>query len=207
MKSLLLGLVLLAGCSLGGNKSPAPAIYDFGLKSLPSSVQVAPHLNASILMTEITAPVWLATPAIQYRLAYHDAARSYHYAQSRWVTSPAKLLSRRIQDDLVQSTRKGVVSSHEGLKSDYALHLELEEFTQVFDQPHSSRAVIRLRANLVERATRQLIAQHKFSVEQATTSADAAGAVAALIQLSDQLSTEIIRWLADQLTEPAGKSL
>lgn len=202
MRILILSFVLFAGCSFSGSKPASLAFYDLGLKTAMIPIAVAP-IQASIMMTEITAPVWLNSPVMQYRLAYNDSARTYHYAQSRWVTSPAKLLTRRIQDDLSQLTRKGVISSHEGLKSDYALHLELEEFTQVFDQPQSSRAVIRLRANLVERATRQLLSQHKFSVEQATSTADAAGAVAALIQLSDQVSGELMQWLASQLAEPA----
>lgn len=201
MKILIIGLSLLVGCSFSSNKPTSLALYDLGLKPV-SEVQVAP-VDVSIMMTEITAPIWLTSPAMQYRLAYHDPARTYHYAHSRWVTAPAKLLTRRIQDDLSQLTRKGVISSHEGLKSDYALHIELEEFTQVFDQPQSSRAMIRLRANLVARATRQLISQQKFSVEKMTPTADAAGAVATLIQLSDQVSLELMQWLTGQLTESA----
>lgn len=201
MKILIIGLSLLVGCSFSSNKPTSLALYDLGLKPV-SEVQVAP-VDVSIMMTEITAPIWLTSPAMQYRLAYHDPARTYHYAHSRWVTAPAKLLTRRIQDDLSQLTRKGVISSQEGLKSDYALHIELEEFTQVFDQPQSSRAMIRLRANLVARATRQLISQQKFSVEKMTPTADAAGAVATLIQLSDQVSLELMQWLTGQLTESA----
>lgn len=199
MKILIIGLSLLVGCSFSSNKPTSLALYDLGLKPV-SEVQVAP-VDVSIMMTEITAPVWLTSPAMQYRLAYHDPARTYHYAHSRWVTAPAKLLTRRIQDDLSQLTHKGVISSHEGLKSDYALHIELEEFTQVFDQPQSSRAMIRVRANLVARATRQLISQQKFSVEKTTPTADAAGAVATLIQLSDQVSLELMQWLTRQLGE------
>ena len=201
MKILIIGLSLLVGCSFSSNKPTSLALYDLGLKPV-SEVQVAP-VDVSIMMTEITAPIWLTSPAMQYRLTYHDPARTYHYAHSRWVTAPAKLLTRRIQDDLSQLTHKGVISSQEGLKSDYALHIELEEFTQVFDQPQSSRAMIRLRANLVARATRQLISQQKFSVEKMTPTADAAGAVATLIQLSDQVSLELMQWLTGQLTESA----
>lgn len=200
MKILIIGFILLAGCSFSNNKPTSLALYDLGLRS-NAEIQMAP-IDASIMMTEITAPIWLASPAMQYRLMYHDLARTYHYAHSRWVTAPAKLLTRRIQDDLSQLTRTGIISNYEGLKSDYVLHIELEEFTQVFDQPQSSRAMIRLRANLVARATRQLISQQKFSVERATATADAAGAVAALIQLSDQVSLELMQWLTRQLAEP-----
>ncbi|HNC42164.1 MAG TPA: hypothetical protein PK522_10305, partial [Nitrosomonas sp.] len=90
MKILIIGLSLLVGCSFSSNKPTSLALYDLGLKPV-SEVQVAP-VDVSIMMTEITAPIWLTSPAMQYRLTYHDPARTYHYAHSRWVTAPAKLL-------------------------------------------------------------------------------------------------------------------
>ncbi|MEO6824040.1 MAG: hypothetical protein ABI167_04810 [Nitrosospira sp.] len=43
-----------------------------------------------------------------------------------------------------------------------ALRLELEEFTQVFDTADRSRPVVRLRASLIKRSTRLLLAQHQL---------------------------------------------
>ena len=78
--------------------------------------------------------------------------------------------------------------------------IELEEFTQVFDQPEQSRAVIRLRASLIKRSTRQLLAQSPFTIERNTPSADAAGAVATLISASDAMAAVLIDWLIEHQT-------
>lgn len=198
MIKFVIVFLLLAGCTLTPKQNLPMAIYDLGLQQSTEHHSSIPF-NTSILVADVTAPIWLDNQAIQYRLTYHDPARSYAYANSRWAASPARLLTRRIKDYLV--THQGITSSHDGLKTDYALLTELEEFTQVFDHPDNSRVIIRLRASLIERNTRMLLAQEKFSSIQEAPSADAAGAVAALISASDTISNELIKWLIDNLAE------
>lgn len=198
MIKLVIVFLLLTGCTLTPQKNSPVAVYDFGIQHPAEHSNLAPF-NTSIFVADINAPVWLDNPAIQYRLAYHDPARSYAYANSRWAASPAKLLTRRIKDYLV--TRQGIISSHDGVKANYTLLIELEEFTQVFDQPDYSRAIIRLRASLIERNSRLLLAQENFSSVQVTPSADAAGAVAALVSVSDAASDKLGKWLGDYLTK------
>lgn len=198
MIKFVIVLLLLTGCTLAPKKSAPLAIYDFGLQS-PAEHHDPISFNASILVADVTAPVWLNNQAIPYRLAYHDPARIYAYAHSRWAASPAKLLTWRIKDSLATRINKGAIDSRYGLKADYALLIELEEFTQVFDHPNKSRAIVRLRASLIERSTRLLLNQQIFLIEQDTPTPDAAGAVTALISASDTLSSELIEWLIDNL--------
>ncbi len=198
MIKFVIVFLLLAGCTLTPQKNSPPTVYDFGLQRPAEHSNLTPF-NTSIFVAEINAPIWLDNSAIQYRLAYHDPARSYAYANSRWAASPAKLLTRRIKDHLV--TRNGIISSHDGLKADYALYIELVEFTQVFDKPDNSLAIIRLRASLIERNSRLLLAQENFSSEQVAPSADAAGAVAALISASDTVSDKLSQWLIPFLNQ------
>lgn len=202
-----LAAMLLAGCATPRTQTPT-AIYDFGLErpSVASSAADAsssePRLSASLLVAA-TSPAWLDNAAIQYRLLYHDPARSYTYASSRWAAAPATLLTQRIKDRIAGVNNDGVVSTGDGVRADYALRLELEEFTQVFDTPHQSRAVIKLRASLIERNTRSLVAQRSFSLAQAAPSANAEGAVRALTEASGKLIENLIDWLAEKL--PAEK--
>ncbi|MEE8618399.1 MAG: hypothetical protein V3S86_03930, partial [Nitrosomonadaceae bacterium] len=74
-----------------------------------------------------------------------------------------------------------------------------EEFSQVFDAVDKSHVVIRLRASLIHRSSRLLRAQRNFSMEQATPTANAAGAVQALTESSDKLIENLIDWLAEKL--------
>ncbi|MDN5881777.1 MAG: ABC-type transport auxiliary lipoprotein family protein, partial [Nitrosospira sp.] len=186
----LVAILLLAGCATPRNQKTV-AIYDFGLQRLsdaPSTPGASsqPRLSTSLLVA-VTSPAWLDSPAIQYRLAYHDLAQAYVYASNRWAAAPATLLAQRVKTRIAAINDDAVVSTGDGARADYALRLELEEFTQVFDTTDQSRAVVRLRASLIEHGTRSLVAQRSFSVEQAAPTANAAGAVRALTEASDKL--------------------
>lgn len=196
-KILVLAIILLAGCAGAPHVRIAPTVYDLGLLQSTDAPALSgqPRLRASLLVAEATAPAWLDSQAIQYRLAYHDPAQTHNYANSRWAAAPATLLTQRIRSRITVVTNSGVVSASDGVRADYALRLELEEFTQVFDTVEQSRVVVRLRASLVERGTRTLLAQRSFSVEQAAPTANATGAVHALTEASDKLTGDLIDWL------------
>ena len=85
----------------------------------------------------------------------------------------------------------------DGVRAGHMLRLELEEFSQVFDTPDKSRAVLRLRASLIRQ--RGVVAQQGFNIEHAADTPNAAGGVRALIAASDAASEELIDWLALRL--------
>lgn len=184
---LLLALVL-AGCAVGPQQRPSPALYDFGVPAAPNS----PKLSASLAVARVTAPEWLESPTLQYRLAYQDPLRYQGYGESRWVSSPAQLLTERLRQ-AAQSAGRGTVRDTEGVRTDYVLRVELEEFSQVFDSPQASRGVARARATLV-REGRVLVAQKNFTAEKPAPGADAAGGARALAAAADQLVAEILAW-------------
>ena len=84
-KILVLAIILLAGCAGAPHVRTAPAVYDLGLlqPTDASTLSGQPRLRASLLVAEATAPAWLDSQAIQYRLAYHDPAQTHSYANSR----------------------------------------------------------------------------------------------------------------------------
>lgn len=203
----ILVMMLLAGCATTRTQTPV-AIYDFGLQRLSAMPDVPNQTRlAASLSVAVTSPAWLDSPAIQYRLAYHDLARSYIYASNRWAASPAALLTQQIKARVAAASNDGVVGASDGTQADYALRLELEEFTQVFDTPDQSRAVVKLRASLIERSTRLLLAQRSFRVEQAAPAPNAAGAVHALTEASNKLIGNMIDWLAEKLPEETKEPL
>ena len=205
-KYFVLATALLAGCAIAPQSQTPTAVYDFGLQR-SSNATLQPRLQASLLVADAASPAGLDSPAIQYRLAYHDIAQSHVYANSRWATAPGALLTQRIRSRLAAVTTDGVVSASDGARADYALRLELEEFTQVFDTPDKSRVVIRLRASLVERHSRALLAQQSFNLERPAPTANAAGAVHALTEASDELAGNLIAWLATKLEEEKKKAV
>jgi cholesterol transport system auxiliary component len=193
-----LALALLAcGCGVPSmSSSPEIAQYDFG----PAPTRdAAPTLRQPLLVYDVNAPGWLDSPSIYYRLAYQDAARPQAYADSRWVGPPAELIAGRVRGRLAASSKGGIVHPADGTRASYALRVELDEFTQVFDAPGSSRAVVRLRASVLGRSS--LIAQKSFSVERPAATPDAEGGVRALIGAADDAVDQLVAWAAASLKE------
>ena len=194
--------IWLAGCALAPEAQIPLSVYDFGLQQVSKTYSASDQqrqLSTSLLIAEVKSPVWLNSHAIQYRLAYRDPTQSYTYANSRWAAAPATLLTHRIRNRIANVTNDKVVSTSDGARADFTLHLELEEFSQVFDTVDTSHVIIRLRASLVHRSSRSLKAQRNFSMEQAAPTANAAGAVQALTESSDKLTEDLIAWLAEEL--------
>ncbi len=192
----LLG-VLLAACSLGPSKD-VPATYDFGPSRNHSGDT---KIRGSLLVQGIAAPVWLETQAVVYRLNYQHAARQQVYAQSRWAAPPASLLAQRLRARLADSTAGGVISIADNARADYALRIDLDDFSQVFDSVNASRAVVVARASLVDTAKRTLLAQKSFTIERAAVSANAEGGVRALAAAADELIEAVAAWTAASLAQ------
>lgn len=199
---LILTLHLLSGCAVFHKSPAAISIYDFGLQpsqQTQNKLQSSSQKRKSILIANATTPLWLDNTAIHYRLLYHNPSQSYHYANSRWIAPPAALLTQQLRDRIVSRTNEQVIKDSSTAKTDYILHIELEEFIQVFDTAKDSHVLIGLRASLIERNSRHLFAQKDFNIKEKTSTADAAGAVSALGAASNQLTNELIGWLTAEL--------
>lgn len=191
----LLSLALLAGCAIGPQARVGTVNYDFGLARVDKDAQ--PRLHQNLVVAELAAPAWMDNSGIYYRLAYQDATRPQAYALSRWVMPPAALLGQRLRASIARANQAGVFTGADGVRAAYTLRLELEEFSQVFDAPDKSHALLRLRASLINQ--RSVVAQQSFELERAAPSANAEGGVRALIAASDAAGEKLIDWLAQNL--------
>src|SRR5882724_3909484 len=193
---LALGLAC-AACSISSISSgPEITQYDFG--PAPSR-EPAPGLRRPLLIYDVNAPAWLDSSFIYYRLAFQDAARPQAYADRKWVGSPAELIAGRVRGRLAASGKGGVIHPADGNRASNALRVELDEFTQVFDAPGESRAVVRLRASVLGKNA--LIAQRSFSVERRANTPDAEGGVRALIEASDEAVDQLVAWTVASLKD------
>ena len=188
-------IVAGAGCSLAPAPGSVTANYDFGP---PPEGLPAASLRQALLVHDVSAPGWLDSPLIYYRLAYQDATRPQSYADSRWVTSPAELLTNRLRRQLVASGGS-IIQPGDDARAKYALRVDLEEFIQVFDAPGKSRALVRLRASVL--GNRSLVAQRSFAVERPAKTPDAEGGVRALIGASDEAVDQLIGWTIGALKD------
>jgi len=151
-------------------------------------------------MTEVDAPVALESAAVLYRLAYSDSQQLRPYAQARWSMPPAQLLRQRLREQLGQ--RRAVLNATLGMALPpplMTLHVELEEFSQLFDAADRSTGLVRVRATLGQAGARvgsqELVAQRSFVVQRPAASADAPGGVRAMTAAADAVIQEIDQWV------------
>lgn len=193
-KIILVVAVLMAACGIGPKAKDPVGAYDFGLPGAVQPVAVK-GLNQAV----VSAPDWIDSTSLHYRLAYANAARPAAYTQTRWVSTPTHLIEARLKE---RAASGGVLLGGAGP----ALRVELDEFSQVFDQEKSSRAVLRARASLA--ANREVIAQQVFLIEVPAATPDGAGGAAALAQAANRLVDAVLAWAGSvdkPVDKPAGK--
>ena len=192
----------LTGCSLGPKQTEQAATYDLGS---PRAAATSAAISATLAVPEVVAPAWLSGNGIIYRLNYDNASRAHAYTLSRWMAPPPALLTQRLRSRFAAASADGIVTSADGVRADYVLRLELEDFSQSFDAPASSRVTVRARASLVSLANRALVAQREFAIEQTAPTPDAAGGVQALNAASEELVESLLNWTAERLKSVKSK--
>lgn len=186
--SLFLLACSLSGCLASLTPQPEPARYDlFAVSEADSATKPALAADIPALrLTEIQAPSWLQTSAMQYRLSYLEPSQRASYAHSRWVAAPAELLEQVLR-------RTGLIKRNRYEPDGCQLHLELQEFIQDFQAEDASQVIIRLRASL-QTARGDLLAREDFQQQQ-VAGADAHQGVAAFQSASRDLSRNMAAWL------------
>lgn len=173
----LLPAFLLTACASRPPAQANLAYYDFSGE--PAS------LPAPLRSVDISSSSWLASNAMYYRLAYADGNRREHYAESRWTAQPAELLGVRLERNLM-----GAVATPGSFLC--RLRLELDDLTQVFDQPGSSRLLLEARATLY--GTQQTVLARRSLSLSRPAGADARSGVAASGAVVDALSRDLQAW-------------
>jgi cholesterol transport system auxiliary component len=200
----LLAALLAAACSsLAPEKPMRATLYDFGPGPVATAAQAT--VQSPIVLEEVESPGTLESSALLYRLAYADANQLRPYAQARWSAPPARLLRQRLREQLGRD--RAVLDPSESASLarvagtlPRVLHVELEEFSHVFDSPTQSWGVLRLRVTLMANTPggERLIGQRVVVQRRPAASADASGGVRALAEATDAAAQEIDQWLASQ---------
>ena len=205
--SLFVLLLSVIGCS-APNQAARPTAFDFGpgpLSAVPAEVD--PRLPAVIIDVVLSNPALERTDMV-YRLAYVDPHQFRPYAQARWSISPALLIRERLRGYLgqhrtllsageLESSGTGTVASDR--PAPWKLHVELEEFSQLFSAPQTSVGLLRLRATVTRSMSggAQRVEQRHLIIQRPAPSADAAGGVRAMIVATDAAAQELDNWLRE----------
>lgn len=204
-KLFTLGVIisLISACTVLPKPQATVSTYDLGPQPAIHTSQLSNQANPirkSLLIANATAPSWLETTAIHYRLLYHNPTQTYSYANSRWIAAPVALFTQQIRNRIATDTLEFVIKDSATAKTDYVLQIGLEEFMQLFDTATDSRITVSFHASLIERVTRKPIAQKSFYRSDKAPSADAAGAVLAFSKVSNELVDELIDWVVHELS-------
>ncbi len=201
---VLFATLILTACAALPDKPVRAVTYDFGPGAVvATAIQTS---NASqalppIALAEIESSAAINSSGVLYRLMYFNAQELRPYAQARWSMPPAQLLRQRLSAQLGKS--RAVLNPGEaiggaaGNASPWAVRLELDEFSQLFQSTTASVGLLRLRATVVQPALQgeKLLGQRTFVVQRPASSADVAGGVQALSNASDVVVLEIDQWL------------
>lgn len=197
MLSLACLVGALVACGSLPKAAPSFAVHDFG----PLDSATLRPLGFPIRNAEVVPAPWLASTAMQYRLAYAQPTRRQFYLESRWAAQPGQLVELAVKRSM--KTSETAVAS-----SGCRLRVDLDEFVQVFDGEGRSRGIVEARAALLAPRTDQLIATRGFAVAQPAPTPDAVGGVQALRESVLELNRELLDWLEaidrEGATRPGG---
>ena len=185
---------LLSACYSSGKRGgdEALAVYDLGLPT----VEISAVPLRSGLAVEVRAPLWMDSMGIEYRLLYAEPARLLSYTRSRWAGPPSQLIQRRLAQQL------GLMPAGQG-KARCVLRIDVDAFTQLFDDPVTSRGRLQGQAQLFG-PNRSVLATYDFKIEKSAPSADSRGGVAALTAAVDQLASDLAIWEKSALASAKG---
>jgi cholesterol transport system auxiliary component len=184
----------LAACTTT-EKRDSLNLYDLGY----TTTRVAPATAAAaarmqpVAVSEVSAPVWMDSTRMYYRLSYDNPLEARTYSQSRWTTPPSRLFQHRLKTRIGEAGG-AVLGASDGAAGILQLRLDADDFSHVFSSPQASIGRVVMRASVLRE--RRLVAQRVFTSTAPAPTADAAGGVQALAQASDAVIEDMIAWLA-----------
>ena len=185
--------LLLSGCALNTSQPPATR-YDFGPVSSVPSGQIVPTDLPALVVSQVSAPDWLNSTRMYYRLAHVNEQQTLFYTLSSWNAQPSKLFRERFHSRIVAAggeTGDGVMSKANQLR----LIIHLEDFSQYFLDDSDSKARIALRVSVPGRDGSVLRKSFFHQVDAPTP--DAAGGAKALSVATDEVITQVLDWIVE----------
>jgi cholesterol transport system auxiliary component len=196
IRTALIAMLLLLAACITGRSAPLTTQYDF--ESVSDPVKSHIRLNATIAVLNVTAPSWVRTNALRYRLDYVTPANPQAYARSEWDAPPPELLTLRLRELIATANSGFTLSNLTSLTPGYRLDVVLQRFIQVFSSAHESHCVVAMSANLTGPGER-VLSQRTFQADVPAPSADAPGAVYCLVHASDADLEQMLDWLGATL--------
>jgi cholesterol transport system auxiliary component len=191
---LTVGLLgLLAACSILPKSEPSNVYL---LPAAPvTGASSAAAVNWSLRIAKPQATMVLDSPRIA---VVPEGSVISNYQGARWSDNGPVLLRNRLIDGFQADGRIAELSSDDAqLQADLVLVSDLRAFQSEY---HSGRVtvVVRLDVQLVNSASRKIVAARRFDVQQPASSDQVADVVSAFGQASNTLSSQLVPWVLEQ---------
>jgi cholesterol transport system auxiliary component len=177
-------VALISGCAaLRPEPAPgSPTLYslDAALKAKPSTTPAAPLASApTLLISTPRAAAGFDSPRIIF---VREAHKLEYFAHNEWVDTPARMLAPLVVAAVENSGAfKAVVHAPSSASGDLRLDTEILQLQQEFEGG-TSQVRFALRANMVEDASRRVVASRVFESLVSAPSANPYGGVVAANQ-------------------------
>lgn len=185
--------LLLGGCAVAGlgGGSSAPATYNIAtpkVSDVPSS-----RVARQVTVSPPTAIRALDTDRI---MVSASGGRISYYGDSAWSDRLPRLVQSRLVEAMQDSGAfKAVLTTQDRVDGDFAVATEIRSF-QLDVEAGSSAATVAIFCKIVDERQGRVIATREFSARTSAPKDDAAAAVAALQESFNQVTGEMVRWLA-----------
>lgn len=202
---------LVGACSLS---PPKTWKNNYALRPLPAPAGRGHHkaspIPATLRVTAVDAPNWLASRDMYYQLNYSNRERISAYSESRWLAPPPVMVQRLLLEGLSNAGDwEAVIGADDNARADYALRIHLMQFQQTFSTKQKSFGLLMARGTLIDARHDAVRTQHTFRFEIQAPSADSDGGARALSKASHDLVAAVRQWLRTVMAGsggPAGKS-
>lgn len=191
---LALGLLsLLTACSILPKSEPSN-VYLLPAAPTPSASAAAPA-GWSLRIAKPQAIMALDSPRIA---VVPEGSVISNYQGARWSDNGPVLLRNRLLDGFQADGRIAELSSDDAqLQADLVLASDLRAFQSEYRNGQVT-VVVRLDVQLVNSASRKIVAARRFDVQQPAGSEKVADVVAAFGQASNDLSAQLVPWVLEQ---------
>lgn len=186
-RTVLLAGLLLAGCAnIAIPQDKSPNIYVLDARSAVPLATVKHDLVLAVSTPQ--ARPGFETAQIAYLQQPHELN---YFVNSRWTTTPARMLQPLLQQALEQSTGfRAVVRSASAIPADVRLDIELIRLQHDFTT-HPSRVQITLQAQLIDVRGKRVLAVQQFDAMENAGSEDAYGGVGAANRLVQRVLGQV----------------
>ena len=198
--------LLVLGCSLGlsGCISVLPESVPEQIYRLNASQDLGTEALDDVRLILLERPVApRALVANKIALSYPDGRIAYA-AHSNWISPVPGLVQDLVMDAYAaQAPDIAAVRASDGVRSRWALRLDIRHFDAYFDQGENSAPLVRvmMRARIVDQRHRRLISSRTVEADVRASSRNVTSIVEAFDQASQAVTVDLVNWSRTTLHE------